>query len=82
MIPCSTYLVQPGWFDIFFPTNFEELKKLYDHVMQNQKHSDVVTHREFLEKNSKCFDSIRTKSGDNPMLTFFENVNFFTSHNK
>ncbi|KAF8315395.1 DUF185-domain-containing protein [Clavulina sp. PMI_390] len=32
MIPCSTYLVQPGFFDIFFPTNFDLLRDLY-HVM-------------------------------------------------
>ncbi|EJU03655.1 DUF185-domain-containing protein [Dacryopinax primogenitus] len=33
MIPCTTYLVQPGYFDIFFPTNFERLGELYELVM-------------------------------------------------
>jgi hypothetical protein len=29
MIPCSTYLVTRGWFDIFFPTNFELMSEIY-----------------------------------------------------
>ncbi|KAJ3047899.1 hypothetical protein HK097_011068, partial [Rhizophlyctis rosea] len=32
MVPCSTYLVQPGWFDIFFPTDFEVMKAVYEVV--------------------------------------------------
>src|SRR5258708_9972035 len=33
MVPCSTYMVQPGYFDIFFPTNFEELRSMYELTM-------------------------------------------------
>lgn len=33
MIPCSTYMVQPGYFDIFFPTNFELLRDVYQVIM-------------------------------------------------
>lgn len=80
MIPCSTYLVQQGWFDIFFPTDFESLKKLYDHVMKGSgAESHVSTHRKFLECYSKCLKDTETKSGENPMLIFFENVKFFES---
>lgn len=40
MIPCSTYMVQPGYFDIFFPTNFELLLDLYQVVM-GSRHQPV-----------------------------------------
>lgn len=33
MIPVSTYLVLQGFFDIFFPTNFEHLRKMYKAVL-------------------------------------------------
>ncbi|KAJ1552892.1 hypothetical protein HK405_009664, partial [Cladochytrium tenue] len=29
MVACSTYLVQPGWFDIFFPTDFDLLRAMH-----------------------------------------------------
>jgi len=32
-VPCSTLFVQPGYFDIFFPTNFERLRDMYEHVL-------------------------------------------------
>ncbi|SCV70325.1 BQ2448_1719 [Microbotryum intermedium] len=32
-VACTTYLVQPGFFDIFFPTNFHLLRDLYSLVM-------------------------------------------------
>jgi hypothetical protein len=32
-VPCSTLLVQQGYFDIFFPTNFEHLRDMYEHVL-------------------------------------------------
>lgn len=33
MIPVTTYLVAPGYFDIFFPTDFELLRDVYERVM-------------------------------------------------
>ncbi|OLY79543.1 DNA polymerase epsilon subunit 2 [Smittium mucronatum] len=36
MVPCSSFRVQPGWFDIFFPTNFELLKKVYELIKSSQ----------------------------------------------
>lgn len=33
MVPVETFMVQPGYFDIFFPTSFEMLRDLYDCVM-------------------------------------------------
>ncbi|QRW16843.1 SAM-dependent methyltransferase [Rhizoctonia solani] len=33
MIPCETYLVHQGYFDIFFPTNFDLLRDMYESVV-------------------------------------------------
>lgn len=33
MVPCGTFLVKQGYFDIFFPTDFELLKAIYGRVM-------------------------------------------------
>lgn len=32
-MPCGTFLVKQGYFDIFFPTNFERLRDMYEHVL-------------------------------------------------
>ncbi|KAG8838913.1 hypothetical protein FRC18_002141 [Serendipita sp. 400] len=33
MVPCSTLAVQPGYFDIFFPTPFETVREIYEIIM-------------------------------------------------
>ncbi|CAE6472059.1 hypothetical protein ACGC1H_003838 [Rhizoctonia solani] len=33
MVPCETYLVHQGYFDIFFPTNFELLRDMYECIV-------------------------------------------------
>ncbi|KAF7977614.1 hypothetical protein HWV62_3234 [Athelia sp. TMB] len=33
MVPCTTLLVKPGFFDIFFPTDFPLLRDMYEHVL-------------------------------------------------
>ncbi|GAA5801921.1 hypothetical protein HPULCUR_007379 [Helicostylum pulchrum] len=78
MVPCSTYMVQPGWFDIFFPTNFELLRDLYLLVCRgsragNDKTVKVLTHREFCERYGDV-ERTTTKSGENPMLMYYENM--------
>ncbi|KAI8913925.1 S-adenosyl-L-methionine-dependent methyltransferase [Powellomyces hirtus] len=79
MIPCSTYLVQPGWFDIFFPTNFELMRDIYNIACGETGHSgQVMTQQEFLQKNANLAGT-RTKSGENPMLTFYQNFKFLVS---
>jgi hypothetical protein len=77
MIPCSTYLVTPGWFDIFFPTNFEQMRTMYDLIME-KKCSEVISHRKFLERYSKL-ENITTKSGEVPMFEQYANVSFLIS---
>ena len=32
-VPCSTFLVRQGYFDIFFPTNFEHLRDMYEFLL-------------------------------------------------
>ncbi|KAI9343891.1 S-adenosyl-L-methionine-dependent methyltransferase [Zopfochytrium polystomum] len=84
MVACSTYLVQPGWFDIFFPTNFEILQKLHAHivsqhrqnVLQKSSLGRVVSQRAFLEQYANL-DATRTRSGEIPMLGFYSNFKFF-----
>jgi hypothetical protein len=34
-VPCDTLLVNQGWFDIFFPTNFEHLRDMYEHAISD-----------------------------------------------
>ncbi|KAH6571908.1 hypothetical protein BASA50_008429 [Batrachochytrium salamandrivorans] len=76
MVACSTYLVQPGWFDIFFPTNFQLLKSVYTKV--TGRDARVVTQKQFLEENADL-EKTRTQSGENPMLSFYENFKFILS---
>lgn len=77
MVACSTYLVQQGWFDIFFPTDFDLLSDMYSHI--TSRNGRIHSHREFLEANSPSLKETTTKSGENPMLMYYENVKFFTS---
>ncbi|KAL1941255.1 hypothetical protein VTO73DRAFT_7467 [Trametes versicolor] len=32
-VPCTTLLVKQGYFDIFFPTHFENLRDMYEHIL-------------------------------------------------
>ncbi|KAI8888785.1 DUF185-domain-containing protein [Backusella circina FSU 941] len=77
MVPCSTYMVQPGWFDIFFPTNFELLRDMYLLVCRGSKAGDksvkVLSHREFCERYGDV-ERTTTRSGENPMLMYYENM--------
>jgi hypothetical protein len=74
MVPCSTYLVQPGLFDIFFPTNFELLSKVYKQV--TGKETIISTHQQFIKQYADL-EKTRTKSGESPILQYYENVSFF-----
>eukprot|EP00842_Homolaphlyctis_polyrhiza_P004487 jgi/Hompol1/5039/HPOL_004131-RA len=76
MVACSTYLVQPGWFDIFFPTNFELLSKVYKEI--TGRRSEIITQQQFVLKYGDVA-ATRTKSGENPMVTFYQNFKFILS---
>ncbi|KAJ3042928.1 hypothetical protein HDV00_006235 [Rhizophlyctis rosea] len=82
MIPCSTYLVIPGWFDIFFPTDFEVTRGVYEAVVngdgKGEKKAEVVSQQDFLTKYADL-EKTKTKSGENPMLAFYQNMKFLLS---
>ena len=42
MIPCSTLLVGQGYFDIFFPTNFERLRDMYEFILSQPPRSESL----------------------------------------
>ncbi|RKP33921.1 S-adenosyl-L-methionine-dependent methyltransferase [Dimargaris cristalligena] len=78
MVPCSTYMVQPGWFDIFFPTNFELMRDMYSQVCRPYapySQTKVVGQRVFLERYADL-EATTTQSGENPMLDYYENNKF------
>ena len=43
MIAVTTYLVLQGYFDIFFPTNFQHLTKVYKSIMSNSQGTDFFS---------------------------------------
>ncbi|WVW82166.1 hypothetical protein I302_104172 [Kwoniella bestiolae CBS 10118] len=43
MIPCETFLVKQGYFDIFFPTDFELLRDIYSVIMNSPSQSSTHT---------------------------------------
>jgi hypothetical protein len=76
MLPCTTYLVS-GAFDIFFPTDFKLLSKMVQHI--SNKTVNVVPYSGFLKP---YHDSQKTvvKSGENPMLNFYDNYAFLEAY--
>ncbi|KAJ7210443.1 S-adenosyl-L-methionine-dependent methyltransferase [Mycena pura] len=125
-VPCTTLLVAPGYFDIFFPTDFKRLRDMYEHILaepvqdpsaprltplagatgplslgadffssyhpSNRRHpvdgvasasglpvgerkSSVFTHAQFLSTYAEL-DKTRLRSGENPLLEFYQNVKF------
>lgn len=81
MVPCTTYLVQQGYFDIFFPTNFEELSAIYGILCPSYfgtRRTHILKHRTFVEKWGDM-NATSTKSGENPMRDYYENVKMLIS---
>jgi Putative S-adenosyl-L-methionine-dependent methyltransferase len=81
MVPCSTYLVQQGYFDIFFPSHFGELRGLYEVLCPSYfgtRRTNVMKHKEFVEKWGDM-EKVTTKNGDIPMRDYYENVTMLIS---
>ncbi|EPQ56616.1 DUF185-domain-containing protein [Gloeophyllum trabeum ATCC 11539] len=70
-VPCTTLTVKQGYFDIFFPTNFERLRDIGLPV--GERKSSVFTHAEFLQTYADLANT-RLKNGENPMLEYYQNV--------
>jgi hypothetical protein len=76
-VACSTYLLEPGLFDIFFPTHFALLARLHAKIVGSGI-GQVMTHAEFCRRWGDP-ERTRCASGYNPMLEEFGNVQFYLS---
>ncbi|KZT59494.1 DUF185-domain-containing protein [Calocera cornea HHB12733] len=73
-IPCKNYLLQPGYFDIFFPTNFERLSEMYGLIMGQSQGSQALDIRSSPiggseQRLASDFFSARGRSDSGPTLT-------------
>lgn len=76
MIPVSTYMVLQGFFDIMFPTDFDLINDMYKKVCG--KEVATCSHSEFMETWAEI-EQTETQSGDNPLLSFYQNAAFMYS---
>ncbi|OQD73883.1 hypothetical protein PENDEC_c013G00738 [Penicillium decumbens] len=70
-IPVSTPFVHQGYFDIFYPTDFNVVEDVYRAV--TGKLTQVATHEEFMNRWAYIEDT-ETRNGENPMLTWYKNT--------
>ncbi|KAI9757988.1 MAG: RNA polymerase II elongation factor [Chaenotheca gracillima] len=75
-VPVTTPLVQQGYFDILFPTYFPVMEDIYRAVTGNL--TRVLTHEDFLSRWADV-DQTRTRSGENPMLSWYRNASVMTT---
>lgn len=76
MVTTNTHMVLQGYFDILFPTDFELAAQLLRHVCGRVP--EISTHQEFLEQWADL-DATTTKTGENPMTSFYRNAAFLTN---
>lgn len=81
MVPCATYLLPPGWYDIVFPANFELLRDMYLLTCRgskagNEKNVKVVKYDDFLERYGDIEKSA-SKKGAPMRLMHQPNVKVF-----
>ncbi|KAF2085655.1 DUF185-domain-containing protein [Saccharata proteae CBS 121410] len=75
-VPVSTPLVQQGYFDILFPTDFSVMEDVYRAI--TGKLSRVLTHEDFMKRWAYIEDT-QVRSGENPMLTWYKNASVMTT---
>ncbi|KAJ9669231.1 hypothetical protein H2201_000583 [Coniosporium apollinis] len=75
-VPVSTPLVQQGYFDILFPTDFGVMEDIYRAI--TGKLTRVLTHEDFLRRWAYVEDT-QTKNGENPMLSWYKNASVMTT---
>jgi len=74
-----TYLVPKGSCDIFFPTDFDYLKKMYMIVTGKKKQQiQIMDNNRFITKFQDSSQTL-TKSGYNPMLQEYVNMKYLLS---
>ncbi|OJJ46098.1 hypothetical protein ASPZODRAFT_67697 [Penicilliopsis zonata CBS 506.65] len=70
-VPVSTPFVHQGYFDIFFPTNFDVVEDMYRAI--TGKLTQVVRHEDFMRRWAYLEDT-ETRNGENPMLAWYKNA--------
>ncbi|KAJ9254738.1 hypothetical protein DTO195F2_6494 [Paecilomyces variotii] len=75
-VPVSTPFVHQGYFDIFFPTDFNVIEDVYRAI--TGKLTRVLSHEEFMERWAYIEDT-ETRSGENPLLTWYKNASVLTT---
>lgn len=87
-VDVKTYTVLQGFFDIFFPTDFELLKDFYVHDVLGSYASGertgeqprIMSHRDFLASHPELAKNCDlVKRGENPMLSWYENASWLVS---
>ena len=68
--------VQQGYFDILFPTDFAVMEDIYRAI--TGKLTRVLTHEDFLRRWAYVEDT-QTRSGENPMLSWYKNASVMTT---
>lgn len=81
MVPCDTYLLPPGWYDIVFPTNFELLREMYLLTCRgskagNEKSVKAIKYDDFLERYGDI-EQPKPKKGVPMQLMHQPNVKVF-----
>ncbi|EEH46448.1 uncharacterized protein PADG_02546 [Paracoccidioides brasiliensis Pb18] len=75
-VPVSTPFVHQGYFDIFFPTDFNLMEDVYRAI--TGKLTQVSSHADFLERWAYVEDT-ETRSGENPLLNWYKNASVMTT---
>lgn len=68
--------VQQGYFDILFPTNFEVTNDMYKAM--TGKLTRVMKHEDFMQRWA-YLEETETRSGENPLLSWYKNVSMLSS---
>lgn len=66
-----TAQVHQGYFDIFFPTDFNVVEDIYRAV--TGKLTQVMSHEDFVHRWAYIEDT-ETRNGENPLLTWYKNA--------
>jgi hypothetical protein len=75
-VTVTTPFVHQGYFDIFFPTDFRMMEDMYRAI--TGKLTRVSSHHTFLG-NWAYTEDTRTRSGENPMLSWYKNASVMTT---
>lgn len=74
---CSDSIqVQQGYFDIFFPTQFDVIEDIYRAI--TGKLTQVASHEDFMRRWAYLEDT-ETRSGENPLLSWYKNASMITT---